>query len=82
MKNKLMRKFLATVGILACSLCLVGAPTAILPVEAAEATEEGINPNSYTYEWIYREIDGKRYKRLYNVSTAEWVGEWIYIGEA
>ncbi len=82
MKNNITKKILAATGILACSLCLVATPAVTLPVEAAAGTEEGINPRSDTYVWIYKEIDGKRYKRLFNNSTQEWVGEWIYIGEA
>lgn len=80
MKNKIMKRILATTGVLACSLCLVAAPAVTLPVEAAEATEEGINPRADEYQWVYKVIDGKKYKRLYNISTGAWVGEWIYIG--
>ena len=83
MKSKLMKRFFATVGVLACSLCMVITPAATIPVEAATATEEeSISPRAYDYVWVYREIDGKRYKRLFNNTTLEWVGEWIYIGEA
>ncbi len=82
MKNKVMKRILVATGVLACSLCLVTTPAVALPVEAAAAAEEGISPCSDTYQWIYKVIDGKRYKRLYNATTQEWIGEWIYIGEA
>lgn len=80
MKNIIMKRMLATISVLACSLCLVAAPAATLPVEAAETTEEGISPRAYDYQWVYKVIDGKNYKRLFNLTTQEWVGEWIYIG--
>lgn len=28
-------------------------------------------------EWRYKYINGHVYKRLYNVSTKEWIGDWI-----
>ena len=37
----------------------------------------------YTYadilEWRVKIENGKLYKRLYNTSTMEWVGDWIYV---
>lgn len=82
MKNQLFKRIIAAVGVVACSLCLVAAPEATIPVEAAVAADESISPSAAIYEWVYRETDGKRYKRLFNCSTGEWAGEWIYIGEA
>lgn len=32
-------------------------------------------------QWLYKIEDGKVYRRLYNASTAEWIGDWIYVGE-
>lgn len=32
-------------------------------------------------EWHYKVEDGKIYRRLYNASTASWVGDWVYVGE-
>lgn len=30
-------------------------------------------------EWRYMIKDGKMYKRLYNLTTKEWEGDWIYV---
>lgn len=27
--------------------------------------------------WVYKTINGRQYKRLYNYSTGEWIGNWI-----
>ncbi|MDC7290406.1 hypothetical protein NXH76_21690 [Blautia schinkii] len=29
------------------------------------------------YEWVYKFIDGKLYKRLFNIKSGEYIGEWI-----
>lgn len=31
-------------------------------------------------QWVFKEIDGKLYKRLYNYTTHEWIGDWILVG--
>lgn len=43
------------------------------------------SPLQYTTErksdtmWIYKTIDGKKYKRLYNEKTKEWLTDWILV---
>lgn len=39
-----------------------------------------IQPYSDRIEWRYKYEDGKYYKRLFNYSTASWVGDWILVG--
>lgn len=36
-----------------------------------------ISVRSENIRWIYKEINGKLYKRLYNYTLNEWVGEWM-----
>lgn len=31
---------------------------------------------SDNFEWIYKVIDGKLYRRLFNVTVQEWAGDW------
>lgn len=46
-----------------------------VPVSAAKA---GIQPLSDIIEWVYKEINGKWYKRLYNYTLHRWEGDkWI-----
>lgn len=37
-------------------------------------------PYSDDIRWIYREINGKMYKRLFNATTGVWIGDWILVG--
>lgn len=48
-------------------------------VQAAEADESGISPLMDRIEWCYKMENGKLYKRLYNYSTASWIGDWILV---
>lgn len=27
--------------------------------------------------WRYKTVKGVKYKRLYNIATSEWIGDWI-----
>lgn len=36
-----------------------------------------IQPRKDKIEWVYKTIDGHIYRRLYNYSKGEWVGDWI-----
>lgn len=40
-----------------------------------------ITPKSDVIEWRIKIENNKIYKRLYNVTTKEWIGDWIYVGE-
>ncbi len=81
MRKKFFNRFIVALSVVACSLCFVATPTATVPVEAASG-EESFEPAAEILEWVYAEVDGKRYKRLFNCTTQQWVGDWIYIGEA
>lgn len=64
-----------------CSLSLLFAAPE-LSISASAATppgEEGIAPCADSLEWVYEERDHAVYKRLYNTSTGEWVGDWILV---
>lgn len=38
-----------------------------------------ITPRKNNTEWRYKTINGVMYKRLYNLSTRKWVGDWIKV---
>ncbi len=44
-----------------------------------ESFSGAISPQSHIIEWVYKIVNDKLYKRLYNASTGAWVGEWIYV---
>ncbi|MDE6053442.1 MAG: hypothetical protein K2G55_06730 [Lachnospiraceae bacterium] len=56
---------------------IVSAASAI-PLTTLSGTT--ISPLADDIKWVYYTTDdGKTYKRLYNYSTGEWIGEWIYV---
>ena len=41
---------------------------------------ETVMPMSDDIRWVYQTgTDGRRYKRLYNYSTGQWIGDWILV---
>jgi len=73
-KNKLM-----TLGCMAClSLAILSSPATVLPAQAAPAAP-GIMPMKDSIEWVFDIRDHKLYRRLFNYSTDNWIGEWEYI---
>ncbi len=45
---------------------------------ASSDSNETVMPMSDDIGWVYRTTaDGKKYKRLFNYSTNEWIGDWI-----
>lgn len=74
-----------------CSVSLVIVPASAAPLSnnlTPSVTSEELqlttsaSPFSSTLEWHFIVEDGKIYKRLYNTATGNWVGDWIYVGEA
>ena len=55
-------------------------PNFTLVADAATGTgEETVQPRADIIEWVYEIRGNKVYKRLYNTSTGEWIGDWIYV---
>lgn len=82
MKHKRVTRKLATIaGALCLSLTILASPITSVPVQAAPAQDDAVMPLSDYIYWRFK-IEGTHlYKRLFNYSTAEWIGEWIYVGE-
>ncbi len=72
---------LASLGIAACmSLAILAAPASTLTVQAAaHSGEETVMPMRDAISWMYKIENRKVYKRLYNHSTCNWIGDWIYV---
>lgn len=71
---------------MALSLCLCTTPLSVCanvstPIPPANTGDHSISPQSDVILWQYKVEDGKIYKRLFNTSTGEPAGEWIYVGE-
>lgn len=71
-----MKKILFLIKIL-CALTL------IIPLSTnyiyASYDNSIITPYAAATEWHFQYINGVLYKRLYNVSTLQWIGEWIRV---
>lgn len=66
-----------------CSLSLLFAVPSfsIFASAATPPSEEGIDPQADIIEWIYMKRGAAIYKRLFNTSTGEWIGDWIFVRE-
>ncbi len=80
-KKSLLKSFC-----LICSMTmLLSCPVTLIPAHAAEAAvptstsedDTTIQPRAAIIEWVFKEVDGKFYRRLYNHQTKEWIGDWI-----
>lgn len=75
------RKKLATLGIAACmALAVLASPVSTLPVQAA-LQDYMVMPLRDAISWEFKIVNNKLYKRLYNHSTCNWIGDWIYVCE-
>lgn len=81
-KNKLIKSFCIVYSFAMLLIC----PVAAIPTNAACNTpqpvtleNETIQPRAAIIEWVYIEIDGKIYRRLFNHQTKEYIGDWIPI---
>lgn len=80
MKNKLFKRISVALGMTAMALSLtVGAPAATITTQAAGGGGTTVSPQAEIIQWIYASRDGALYKRLRNMSTDEWIGDWIFV---
>lgn len=74
------RNKLVTLGSVVCmALAVLFSPASALPAQAAVSQEETVMPMRDAISWVFRIENNKLYKRLYNYSTGNWIGDWIYI---
>jgi len=77
-KNVLLRKLMITVSALCLSAgFILAAPAATISAQAK--TLPGISTQEAEIGYVYM-IDGnKLYKRQYNYSTQNYIGDWIFV---
>lgn len=78
--NNMLRKLLV-VMLLVMAACTSYVWAQELPlfstlIPMARAEDTVIIPRAPIIEWRYKNIDGKIYRRQYNCTTQEWIGEW------
>lgn len=44
---------------------------------SSESNQTTLQPRADILEWRYKMSNGKMYKRLYNRTKNQWVGDWI-----
>ena len=74
--KKLLNSVKLCFGIILCSLAVLLTPAMSI---TTYASNEDIELCTNFREWIYRIMDGKMYKALYNRSTGLYETEWIYV---
>lgn len=85
MKQKKVKKLVTYISILGFAFCLSGVPSTAVSVQAAstsvmaETESESISRRKDDIYWVYAEMNNKLYKRLWNATTTEWIGDWIYV---
>lgn len=57
--------------------CLESSAVEVIMSSNTEMEEEVATPRSEEIGWVLREINGKWYRRLYNYTTGEYIGDWI-----
>lgn len=77
--QNITQKLALLVGTACLTLMAFVCPMASLPAQAASGTEATVQPRQDCIEYRYKIEDGKLYKRLYNYSTGNWIGDWIYV---
>ena len=45
-------------------------------MELPAAAEDRISPKTDNIIWVYKNIDGKWYRRLFNETQYKWIGDW------
>lgn len=76
-----MKKLSKFVTILLLSAVILVSPSLPLLDNAGTVSDSGtIVPYSDIIDWVYRLDNDMLYKRLYNFTTQEFIGYWIYVG--
>lgn len=70
--------------ILSAAFILVTLPPASTYAAPCEAPATSgltqVTPRADDIHYVYKKINGKTYKRLYNNTTNQWIGDWILVG--
>lgn len=77
-KMRKKRFVLAALGLALCTPVTVFAENAgVITVVEILPQGETIEPRVDYYEWVFKVIDGKLYKRLFNRKSGQYVGDWV-----
>ena len=72
-----------------CSVCVLAVSSIGMQVSAVAITPsisavknedigyESVQPRKDKIDWVYKSENGYLYRRLFNFSKNEWIGDWI-----
>lgn len=80
---RLSKKIISAVATLSLAASILLPPQIVSAANSVTPTclsDTAISPLADAIRWVYYTAeDGKTYKRLYNYSTRDWIGEWILV---
>jgi uncharacterized membrane protein len=80
MKNNTLKKISAALCAVSFSAALaLAAPVATISAQAEEAVGQTITTREQIISYVYKIKDNKLYRCLYNYTTGEYVGDWVYV---
>ena len=79
MKKNVLKGIITAAAVAGCCTLMVAAPVSTMSVQAAAGNQTVAEPNHAIKEWVFKESNGKLYKRLWNCSTGHFEGDWIYL---
>lgn len=81
MKTKAFMKFFCItcclIVLLLCPVSTISAQALDIPPQTVDSDGETIEPRAPFIGWVYKEENGKKYRRLYNFTDEVWIGDWI-----
>lgn len=78
----MIRKCLLGITMIMTSLCLSLPICSAASVSAAVVdTSEEVAPCNEGYIWYYKEVDGVKYMRLWDMLNRRWVTDWFPVEE-
>lgn len=81
MISKKRNSLLILLGTFGLVLSVFFCPIASLPAQAAVPSDYIAQPLRDDIRYRFAVFDNKLYKRLYNYSTCNWIGDWIFLCE-
>lgn len=81
MIKKKYSRLVFLLGAIGFALSVFFCPTSSIPVQAATSPDSTAQPLMDIIRYRYIKYENKIYKRLYNYSTCNWIGDWIFVCE-
>ena len=78
-QKKIIQKLALLTGTFSLALMAFACPMTVLPVQAASTVETTVQPRQHDIAYRFKIENGKLYKRLYDYTIMDWIGDWIYV---